>query len=64
MLKKALTQWSVNGAADINDGVMVIQNIDAFLLPKVDWLGGGLLLPEESRIVTPYDKIPLPVHTE
>ena len=64
MLKKALAKWPVNRASDINDGVMVIKDVDAFLLSEVDWLGGGLLLPEKFWVVAPNDKIALPVHAE
>ena len=64
MLEKALAKRPVNRASDINDSVMVVQDVDAFLLSEVDWLGGGLLLAEKFRFVAPDDKITLPVHAE
>lgn len=64
MLIQSLSQRSVNCAPNVNYRVVIVENVNAFLFPKINGLGECLLLAVHFQVITPNHKISLPVHAK
>lgn len=64
MLVQPFPKWSVNRAANIDHGVVIVEDVNPFLSAEIYWLGKGLLLAIHFWLVAPHHQITLPVHAK
>ena len=64
MFVQWLPQRAVNCSPYVHDRVMIIENVNALLLPEIYRLREGLLFAKDLQIIAPDNKIALPVHAK